>query len=409
MTELNIALAAVGGLLLVMGLLTSVISRVSFLSEPFLALLAGVLIGPAAFGLLDLTSVGNQEAILRQAALLTLGVALMGTALRLPAGFSRSNLRSLAVLLGLLMPLMWLSSSLLVYLILGLPFLVAMLIGAVVTPTDPVLAGTVVTGDVAEEHLPEHLRNTISAESGYNDGLTYPFVLLPILALTLPPGEAVSHLLIQTVLLEVGAAVVLGVLAGYGVGKALKWAQAKETTEYTSLLTVSLALSLTVLGGLELLGLNSVLAVFVAGVALQAVAHGDATDPKGRMQEAVTRFFDLPIFVLLGMALPWEGWLELGWAGPVLIVAVLLLRRLPVVLALRPLLGQVGRRWDALFLGWFGPIGAAALFYAVLSLEEGGVEEVWVVGSLIICASLLAHGVTAAPFTRLYGRHAEKK
>ena len=128
------------------------------------------------------------------------------------------------------MPLMWLSGGLLVYLILGLPFLVALLIGAVIAPTDPVVVGTVVTGDVAEEHLPEHLRNTISAESGYNDGLTYPFVLLPILALTLPLGEAMSHFLIQTILWEVGAAVILGTLAGYGVGRALKWAQAKETT-----------------------------------------------------------------------------------------------------------------------------------------------------------------------------------
>lgn len=394
---------------MVLGLLTGVINHVSFLSEPILALLAGVLLGPAAFGLLDLANLGTQEAILRQAALLTLGIALMGTALRLPAGFSRSNWRSLAVLLGLVMPLMWLSSGLLVYVILGLPFLVAILIGAVVTPTDPVLAGTVVTGDVAEEHLPEHLRNTISAESGYNDGLTYPFVLLPILALTLPPGEALSRFVIKTVILEVGLAVLVGLVAGYGVGKALEWAQAEETTEYTSLLTISLALTLSVLGVLELLGLNSVLAVFVAGVALQAVAHSEATDPKGRMQEAVTRFFDLPIFVLLGLAVPWEGWLGLGWSGLVLVVAVLLVRRLPVVLALRPLLGPVGGRWDALFLGWFGPIGAAALFYATLSLEEVGAEEVWVVGSLIICSSLLTHGVTAAPFTRLYGRHAEKE
>ena len=75
----------------------------------------------------------------------------------------------------------------------------------------------------------------------------------------------------------------------------------------------------------------------------------------------------------------------------------------------KPFLGPVRERWDALFLGWFGPIGAAALFYAALSLEEVGAEEVWVVGSLVICASLLVHGVTAAPFTRLYGRHAEKK
>jgi NhaP-type Na+/H+ or K+/H+ antiporter len=71
--------------------------------------------------------------------------------------------------------------------------------------------------------------------------------------------------------------------------------------------------------------------------------------------------------------------------------------------------GQMRGKGDILFLGWFGPIGAAALYYGTFSVEGAGIEEVWVVGSLIICASLLAHGVTATPFTRLYGRHAQKQ
>ena len=125
------------------------------------------------------------------------------------------------------------------------------------------------------------------------------------------------------------------------------------------------------------------------------------------MQEAVNRFFVLPVFVLLGLALPWQQWLELGWAGLLLVAAVLLLRRLPAVLAVTPILPQARGLRDTLVLGWFGPIGVAALFYASLSLREVGTEEVWVVGSLVICASILVHGVTAAPLTRLYGHTAK--
>jgi NhaP-type Na+/H+ or K+/H+ antiporter len=83
--------------------------------------------------------------------------------------------------------------------------------------------------------------------------------------------------------------------------------------------------------------------------------------------------------------------------------AVLLLRRLPAVRAVTPILPQARGVQDTLFLGWFGPIGVAALFYAALSLREIGVEEAWTVGSLVICASILVHGVTAAPLTRFYG------
>ena len=81
------------------------------------------------------------------------------------------------------------------------------------------------------------------------------------------------------------------------------------------------------------------------------------------------------------------------------------MRRLPAVLAVRPLLGalRAGAK-DVLFLGWFDAIEAAALYYAAFSLREMGIEEAWVVSSLVICASLLVHGISATPLTKLYGR-----
>ena len=222
--EAFVALAVVGVLVMVVGLLSGPIRR-SFFSEPLVALVAGVLLGPAALGLLDPAGWGAREAILEQAARLTLAISLMGVALRLPKREPFRGWRSLAVLLGLVMPLMWLVSGLLVYLILGVPFLVALLVGAVITPTDPVVSSTIVVGEVAERNLPDRLRHTLSGESGANDGLAYPFVLLPILLLTRPPGEALSHWLTRTLLWEVGAAVVFGALVGYGAGRLLERAQ----------------------------------------------------------------------------------------------------------------------------------------------------------------------------------------
>jgi NhaP-type Na+/H+ or K+/H+ antiporter len=189
LTDLYIALAAIGGLLLILGMLAGLIHESGFLSEPLFALLAGVLIGPAVFDLLDLSGLGDQMMILEMAALVTLTVALMGVALRLPVGYISNNWRLLAVLLGILMPLMWLACSLLAFLFLGVSFLVALLIGGIVTPTDPVVANTIVTGGVAERKLSGRLRHAISGESGFNDGLALPFVLLPLLLLTRRRGR----------------------------------------------------------------------------------------------------------------------------------------------------------------------------------------------------------------------------
>ncbi len=126
------------------------------------------------------------------------------------------------------------------------------------------------------------------------------------------------------------------------------------------------------------------------------------------MQEAVNLFFTLPVFVLLGLTLPWQKWGELGWRGVILVVAVLLLRRLPAMMVLRPLLGRGKAVPDALFMGWFGPVGMVAIFYVSLARGRTEVEEAWVIGSLVICGSLLAHGLTSSPFTRWYGPRAGK-
>jgi sodium/hydrogen antiporter len=173
--------------------------------------------------------------------------------------------------------------------------------------------------------------------------------------------------------------------------------------ERTSLLTVSLALSLTALGVTELAHLNGVLEAFVPGIVFNFAGSSDAKESQEEIQEAISRFFDLPIFVLLGMALPWKGWLELGWSGPLLVAALLLFRRLPAVAspktASRTAAGQAqGCPVPRMVRPY---IGAAALYHAAFSLKETGIEEVRVVGSLVICASVLVHGVSATPLTKL--------
>jgi NhaP-type Na+/H+ or K+/H+ antiporter len=87
--------------------------------------------------------------------------------------------------------------------------------------------------------------------------------------------------------------------------------------------------------------------------------------------------------------------LKLGWRGAALAIAVLALRRLPAVLLLRPWIPQLRQRRDAVFVGWFGPIGVSAMFYAMLALRRTGDETVWGAASLLIFASIVAHGITA--------------
>jgi NhaP-type Na+/H+ or K+/H+ antiporter len=157
-------------------------------------------------------------------------------------------------------------------------------------------------------------------------------------------------------------------------------------------------------GLMTLLGLNEILAVFAAGFAYNWQADPRDEAREQRVEEVFNRLFTLPAFVLFGTVIPWDAWLAFGWRGVVLVVAILLLRRLPMVLALRPAIRPLDRTGATLFVGWFGPIGIAAVFYATIAVHRTGIEIVWPVVSLIVAGSVLAHGGTETVLTLRYGR-----
>lgn len=174
-------------------------------------------------------------------------------------------------------------------------------------------------------------------------------------------------------------------------------------------MTITVALSAAVLGGAKLMGTDGILAVFAAGIGFSLTAERQDEHQDQKVQESVNRLFTLPVFVLFGMALPLDAWDRLGWTGPALVVGILLLRRLPMMVALSPLLRPLRSKADVMFTGWFGPIGVAALFYALVAERETGYGQVWVAASLIIFASVVVYEVTATPFTKLYGNRVKQR
>ncbi|MEB3308663.1 MAG: cation:proton antiporter [Snowella sp.] len=420
MDELNLLIAVIGAIILLLGLVSDYFRRNWWTSDPLAALGMGIILGPAVLGWINPTAWGlPQEQLLEQAARFTMAIGLMGVALRLPQQYFFRHWKSLAILLGFVMPIMWLTSGLLVYWMLDLPFWEAMLVGAAITPTDPIVSNSIVTGGVAEENLPKRIRHIISAESGANDGLAYPFVILCVLILEkttsenqpLTAGNLFPYWLTQVVLWEVGGAVLFGIVGGYLAGRLLKWAERQKTIENSSFLTYSLALSLVVLGTAKLMGTDDILAVFIAGLAFGDVVGGPQRAEEDNVQEAINRFFTLPIFIMLGVMLPWQQWASIGWGNlGGLAILVLLFRRMPAILLLSRWIKPIHNRAETYFVGWFGPVGVAALFYAGFCLRRTEVEAVWLVCAFMICASIIVQGLSVTPLTKKYGqRHPQAR
>lgn len=401
MQEFNVGLLVLAGSALTLGLYSKRLKLIG-LPDSVTLLVIGIILGPSCLGVLNPESWGKPMVILEQVARLALAIGLMGVALRLPKSYVRDHWRGLALVLGVGMPFMWLCSSAIVGTALGLSAGAALIIGAAVTPTDPVVASAMVTGPVAEKSLPEYLRQIISAESGANDGLAYLFVLSATFLLTLAPEESITNHVLMVLFGDVLSALLMGGVIGYAAGFALRKAEEKKLIEQPSVLVFTTALAFTTLAAVKLLGSDGILAVFVAGLAFDQQVDVKQRHEEERVVEGFDRFFTSPIFILLGLMLPWREWLNLGWPALVLVVGVLLLRRLPLFLLFGGRLQDLPKRSDGAFAGWFGPIGVAALFYAALAHHKVDVPELWPVVSLLVVASIVIHGLTAMPFSRLY-------
>ncbi len=169
-----------------------------------------------------------------------------------------------------------------------------------------------------------------------------------------------------------------------------------------------MALALFAVGVGRLIKSDEVLLVFAAGAMFTHVISQEDRQNEEHGQEAVNRLFAIPIFILFGTVLPWKGWFDLGWSGLILVAAVLLFRRPPVLLLLRPFMRDIRTRSEALFVGWFGPIAVAAIYYASMMEHRTGEAVIWHAVSLVICGSVVAHGLTGAPMTRALGRRLKK-
>lgn len=402
-------LVIAAGVVIVVGLTSNALKR-SVLQGPMVAMLVGVAAGPHGLGWLDVSSWGDENSILEQTARITLAIGLMGVALRLKKESVVPLLRPVGALLTVGMIGMWLVSSALAGWILGLSFWTALLVGAVITPTDPVVASSIVTGKFASEHLPRRLRDAISFDSGANDGLAYLFVMLPILMIgQASADDGWSTWVVESLLVGVLGGAVVGCVVGYAAAKMLQLAERSKFIERTSLLGYTLAFSLLTLGAAALLRADALISVFLAGLVFNLSIGEREEHEEETIQEAVSKLFTLPMFVVFGIAAPIAAWFALGWLLLPFAVLTLVLRRPAAVALIFPALRPLLTARDAAYVAWFGPVGIAAIYYASFAREHVPEPVVWHAASAVVFASILVHGLTAAPLTRLYAHRLPDK
>lgn len=357
----------------------------------------GLLIGEAGLGLADLDFGHGFVHGLAEA---TLILVLFSDAARIDLRQLRRdhNLPVRMLLIG--MPLAIVAGTLGgLVLPLGLTFWEAALLAAILAPTDAALGQSVVSSPL----VPVRIRQALNVESGLNDGIALPLVLL--FACLASAAHAVdgerNWLLFGALQVTLGpaAGIVIGGLGAWLIDRAADRRWMEETYEGLAIL----AIALLAYAGAELVGGNGFIAAFVGGL-----VFGNHVRHRCKFifefAEAEGQLLTLLTFLIFGAAILPEAAGGIGWM--VVVYAALsltVIRMVPVALSL---VGAGVRAPTVGFLGWFGPRGLASILFALFVLEESDMpsaDQILTVTIVTVACSILAHGMTAAPAARWYG------
>ncbi|WP_231991663.1 cation:proton antiporter [Mycobacterium ulcerans] len=381
----TVSLVLAFGVVLLISVSLSGVAARTVLSSALLFLVAGALLGP---GILGLDNIGPNDPIVVALADVALFTVLFTDGQRANVRELRETWTLSGRALGVGMPLTMIGIAVPAHFLTGLNWPTAFLVGAILSPTDPVFAAAI----VGRSDIPERLRRLLNVESGLNDGLALPFVMI-FLATAQGAGSDV---------LWVGVELVLGLALGVGVAAAVAFAwRAKILTAETHLQPLGpLAIAVVVYSACHLTHANPYLAAFAVGSTLATLDHvaAEQFQPFGDLLSEVTKFAALIVF---GALITPDRLSGLSWRDWLLAVVVIAVIR-PAAMLLSLVRTQLSRQ-ERLTAAWFGPKGFASVVYGLLALQSGlaSKELVFDIVAVTIALSIVLHSSTDVPIAKV--------
>lgn len=374
----------------------------SIVTPPMVFVSVGLLLGP----LLGLLSVEINSELVKVLAEMTLIVVLFTDAARIDLKLLKREHRLPERLLSAGLPLTILLGMILALVLFRgqIEFWEAGALATILAPTDAALGQAV----VVSPQMPIRIRQALSVESGLNDGVCLPILLIFLSLAGSAEGLKSPMYWLGFIALQVFLGPITGVVVGYIGGKLLtRSVRHQWITESFEDLSV-LGLSLVAFALAKLIGGNGFLAVFCAGLTLGNTSRS-LCQCLYDFGEAEGQLLVLLIFLLYGAAMVVPTLNQLTWTmGIYAIASLTFIRIISVTLSL---LGQK-LRWETLLvLGWFGPRGLASVIYGLLVLEQSdlsGSTLIFNTAVVTVLLSIFAHGMTAAPGASYYARRMAK-
>lgn len=426
----HIAYACVGIFSTLFSLVSLFVKERLYIGEATVASIAGLILGPHCLNWFDPVSWGNSDYITLEICRIVLCIQIVAVAVELPKKYMMKHWLSVTIFLLPVMTCGWLIVGLFIWcLIPHFSFNDGLLVSACVTATDPVLAAAVVGKGKFAERVPGHLRNLLSAESGCNDGMAFPFIFLSLNLIIHSghAGEIVKDWFLLTILWECIFGCLLGTVIGYVLRKLVAFAEKQNLIDRESFLAIFVFIAFISAGVGSMLGVDDLLVSFAAGTVFGWNGAFAKKTEESHVSTVIDLLLNLSFFVYFGAIIPWPQFnnAELGlnvWRLVVLAFVIIFLRRIPAVVALKPITPDVKTWREALFCGHFGPIGVGAIFASILArkdLEAHYTTEetplhhlpskdfphyqllatIWPIVCFIVITSIIVHGSSVAVLT----------
>jgi NhaP-type Na+/H+ or K+/H+ antiporter len=335
-------------------------------------------------------------------------ISLMGAGLKLDRPVSLKGWGPTWRLLAIAMPLTIAATAWLGVTGLGFSLAMALLLGAAMAPTDPVLASDVQTGPPKSGEENE-VRFNLTAEAGLNDALAFPFVNLAILVSLSGAAVWAGQGLGEWLAIAVGWKLLAGGVMGWAVGKAMGWlffhAHKRGLSRHADGL-VAIGATFIAYAATEIVHGYGFLAVFVCALTIRASEReDDFHEEMHDFAEQIERLLMMLVLVLFGGALA-NGLLDaLTWTDVAIGLAILFIVR--PVFGYLSLIGSPLLNQDKVMLAYLGIRGLGSVYYVAYALNHGAFgdsERLWAITGFVVLTSILVHGVTATPLMALIER-----
>ena len=369
------------------------------LTPPMFFLAVGFFLGGEGLGWIHLEVDGEAIHVLVE---LTLVLVLFTDAARIDLTCLRREKSLPARLLGIGMPLTVVVGALVALAVLPeLGWTEALLLAAILAPTDAALGQAVVSNPL----VPVRIRQSLNVESGLNDGIALPVVLVFAALAGAREEAADASYWLRFAALAVTLGPLVGGAVGFVGGRVVDWGTRSGWINDAFQRVAGLGLALLAFGAAELVGGNGFIAAFAAGLTLGNTARGVCTCLY-EFGEAEGQLLTLLVFLAFGAVMLPEALPHATSA--VVLYALLSLTVIRMVPAALSLLGTGLRPASVAFLGWFGPRGLASILFALLVVEQDSLESgsfLLAVVVLTVLGSTFLHGLTAYPLARRYGEY----